>query len=124
MDKKKKILYVDDEPINLQLFEINFSKKYDVITAKDGFSGLDTLKDNRDVNVIISDMKMPNMNGIEFIKKAKEIYPEKKFYILTGFEITDEILKALETKLILQYFSKPFNFNEIDTAVSKAINLT
>jgi len=61
------------------------------------------------------------MNGIEFIKKAKEKFPDKKFFILTGFEITEEILNALETGLILRYFSKPFNLNEIDSAISEAI---
>ncbi|HEC42646.1 MAG TPA: response regulator [Bacteroides sp.] len=121
MSSKFKILYVDDESINLKLFEINFSEKYEVHTAPDGFSGLTSLNDNPDILVIISDMKMPNMNGIEFIKKAKEKFPDKKFFILTGFEITEEILNALETGLILRYFSKPFNLNEIDSAISEAI---
>ena len=116
-----KILYVDDESINLKLFEINFNRKYDVVTASDGFTGLIALEKNTDIAVIVSDMKMPNMNGVEFIKKAKEIYPEKKFFILTGFEITEEILHALETNLILRYFSKPFNFNEIDKVISEAV---
>jgi len=60
---------------------------------------------------------MPIMTGIEFIKKAKEKYSTIKFYILTGYDITDEIRVALESKLILKYFRKPFNFNEIDNAI-------
>jgi len=66
-------------------------------------------------------IKVQAMNGFEFIKKAKEKFPDKKFFILTGFEITEEILNALETGLILRYFSKPFNLNEIDSAISEAI---
>ena len=75
MKGRVKILYVDDEIINLQLFEINFSKNYNVIIADNGFSGLEILENNPDISVVISDMKMPNMNGLEFIKKAKSSNP-------------------------------------------------
>ncbi len=122
MDTKAKILYVDDEPINLTLFEINFSDKYTVCTALDGFKGLELLDSEKDIFLIISDMKMPGMNGIEFIKKAKEKYPSKKYYILTGFEITEEIQEALNTKLILKYFRKPFDINEISLVIQDALN--
>ena len=122
MDTKAKILYVDDEPINLTFFEINFSAKYKVYTALDGFKGLDLLDKELDIFLIISDMKMPGMNGIEFIKKAKEKYPSKKYYILTGFEITKEIQEALDTKLILKYFRKPFNIKEIGSVIEDALN--
>jgi two-component system, response regulator, stage 0 sporulation protein F len=121
MNERHKILYVDDEIINLQLFEINFSKKYEVLTAEDGIKGLEVLTNNPDVLVVVSDMKMPNMNGIEFIKQAKERHPTIKFYILTGFEITQEIQEAIKLKLILKYFRKPFNMKEIDYAITEAI---
>lgn len=118
---KPKILYVDDESVNLRLFEINFRKKYDVFLAHDGFQGLEILENELDVLVIISDMKMPGMNGIEFIKNAKERYPDKKYFILTGYEITPEIKEALNAGLIMKYFSKPFNILEIDRTIEDAI---
>jgi len=118
---RKKILYVDDEPINLQLFEINFSKKYTVCTAIDGFSGLKMLDENPDILAVISDMKMPGMNGIEFIEKSNEKYPEKKYFILTGYEITEVISGAIETGLIIKCFSKPFNLEEIERELKEAI---
>jgi two-component system, response regulator, stage 0 sporulation protein F len=122
MSGKAKILYVDDELINLQLFEINFRKKYEVLTVDNGMTGLEVLDKNPDILVVISDMKMPNMNGIEFIKQAKAKHPDIKFYILTGFEITEEIQEAINLKLILKYFRKPFNMKEIDTEISEAID--
>lgn len=121
MCKKIKIIYVDDEEINVQLFEINFSLDYDVYTAYNGFEGLELLKNNSDAGVVLSDMKMPGMNGIEFIKKAKELYPEKKFYILTGFEKTKEIQEALNSGLINEYFSKPFDVPKIKNTIDKHI---
>ncbi len=122
MSSNAKILYVDDEPINLQLFEINFLGKFDILTAENGYDGLDTLKSNPDIMVVISDMKMPKMDGLNFIRKAKAIYQDKKFCILTGFEISSDIQQALDSGLILKYFSKPFNIQEIDTALSSALN--
>ena len=121
MDSRIKVLYVDDESINLQLFEINFGDDYQVLIAENGFSGLDVLDKNPDILVVISDMKMPKMDGLEFITKAKNNFPEKRFYLLTGFEITDEINAALESGLIRKYFRKPYNKNEIDRAIKEAL---
>lgn len=115
-----KVLYIDDEPINLQLFELNFGKEYTIKTGLDGVSGLKILEENPDTKLVISDMKMPGMNGLEFIGKAKEKYPDKKYYILTGFDITPEISSALESGLILEYFSKPFNVRELSKVMSSA----
>lgn len=117
---KTKVLYVDDEPINLQLFKINFTEKFDVYIATDGFEGLEILDKELGIMVIICDMKMPEMDGIEFVKQAKEIFPDKKYYILTGYEITSEIQEALDTGLILKYFSKPFNIKEIEHSIDEA----
>ena len=64
MADNKTILYVDDEDVNLMLFELNFKKKFNVLTALNGEKGLEILKDNNNVEVVISDMKMPGMNGI------------------------------------------------------------
>ncbi len=111
------ILYVDDEPINLLLFQKMFSKKYAVIAAESGLEGLEILKDKPDLAVVISDMKMPQMNGIEFISKARSLYPEIHYYILTGYEVTPQIQEALDTGLILKYFRKPFKLNDIVNAI-------
>ncbi|MCU4174318.1 response regulator [Carboxylicivirga sp. N1Y90] len=121
MNNDIKIMYVDDEELNLQLFKLNFNRKYEVIIAESGSAALEILEKHSDILIIISDMKMPIMTGIEFIKKAKVKYPHVKYYILTGYDITDEIQQALESNLILKYFRKPFNFNEIDNAIMSSI---
>ncbi len=68
---KPKILYVDDDSINLLLFEANLEKKYTVLTANSVQSGLDILSNNPDIKVLMSDLKLPVMNGLEFIKQGK-----------------------------------------------------
>lgn len=120
MNKKRTILYVDDEEINLMLFEINFNEKFNVITADSGHEGLKLMEGIPDITIVISDMKMPGMNGIEFIKTAKKKFPNVVYFILTGFEITGEISKALKDKLINDYFKKPFNMREIEASINKS----
>jgi two-component system, response regulator, stage 0 sporulation protein F len=117
MDEKTTLLYVDDEELNLKLFEINFRKKFNVLTADCGEDGLDLLKLNPQTLIVISDMKMPGMNGIEFIKLAKKDFPHIRFFILTGFDITEEIADALNERLIHKYFRKPFDMKEIEESI-------
>lgn len=119
MSKKVKIIYVDDEEVNVMLFEINFSVNFEVYSGRSGYEGMELLDKHPDVKVVISDMKMPEMNGLEFIKIAKLQYPEKKYYILTGFEITDEIQDALQSGVIQKYFQKPFDIQEIENTINE-----
>ncbi len=121
MEQKIKILYVDDEVINLKLFSYNFSEKYEVVTSTCGLEGLECLRKYPDIKIVISDMKMPNMNGLDFIARAKEIYSDKRYYILTGFDINEEIISALNNNLILKYFSKPYNIKEIEDTIEDVV---
>lgn len=121
MSEKIAVLFVDDEPINLLLFEKNFEKAYIIITAESGYEGLKKLSNNPAIKIVVSDMKMPGMSGVEFIRKAKKEYPAVAFYILTGFGITEEIADALNEKIINKYFRKPFNIWEIENAINEVI---
>jgi two-component system, response regulator, stage 0 sporulation protein F len=113
MEEKKSILYVDDESMNLLLFKEIFSEWFNVITAESGFSGIEKLKQNSGIKSVISDMKMPLMNGLEFISNARTNFPDKEYFILTGFDIDQRISEALNQKLILKYFQKPLNVDDI-----------
>ena len=121
MNEKIKILYVDDEEPNLYLFKFNFSKHFEVFTANRGSEALELLNEQSDIKVVISDMKMPLMSGIEFIKKAQETFSSTKYFLLTGFDINEEIKEALNKQLILKCFKKPFNKVEIQTTIQEAV---
>jgi len=121
MTSKPKILYVDDEEINLQIFELYFEDKYEILTAEDGIKALDMLDRHIDINIVVSDMRMPLMNGIEFVEKAKIKYPNMNFFILSGYELNPELREALDKQLITNYFKKPLDINEIDLAFSNLL---
>ena len=119
--RKAKILNVDDEPINGLLFSSIFKNKYEVLTAQSGLSGLKILEENMDIKVVISDMKMPGMNGIEFTKKVKELYPFLSCFILSGYDITSEITQLIDDGLIIKYFQKPIQIDEITATIIKEL---
>ncbi|HKK62670.1 MAG TPA: response regulator [Bacteroidales bacterium] len=116
-----KILYVDDEPMNLLLFESMFDKTHTVFTAESPEEGLNMLRDDN-FQVVVSDMKMPEMSGIEFIEVAKQNYPDIVYYILTGYHITQDIKNAIDRKLIKKYFQKPFSKAEIEKAIAQDVS--
>ena len=122
MSHKPVLLYVDDEPLNLKLFAINFKNKFEVVTSESPYEGFNILKSNSNIGIVISDMKMPGMNGVEFIRKARKEFPNLVYFILTGFDITDEISSALSEGVISKYFRKPFNINEVEASINHTLN--
>lgn len=117
---EKKVLYVDDEQINCQMFLFNFRREYDVLVAESGAEGLEIIRNNR-IEAIISDLKMPEMDGIEFISKAKTNLPRAKTYILSGFDRNEEVEKALNSGLVNDFFQKPMNIVLIKETLNKAL---
>ncbi|PJZ86622.1 response regulator [Leptospira harrisiae] len=117
-NRKRKLLYVDDEILNLYLFRDYFKNEFDVIVAKSGKEAMEELNENLDVQFVISDMRMPEMSGLEFITEAKNIRPNITYCILTGYDLTPEIQTAISEKKVARYFSKPFDPTEIISFLS------
>lgn len=117
------ILYVDDEEINLFIFDRSFRSLYNVITAKSGEEGLKKLEEHSgSISVVISDIRMPDMDGLTFIKKASETFSHLAYYILTAFNYNSEIDRAIQDKLIVKYFTKPFDVDLIRTEVDRVLS--
>ena len=87
---KPKILYVDDESINLTLFKVSFKSDYMIQTSSSGEEALEILNKNQHFDIIISDQRMPGLTGTEFMIKAKKKSPN-----FSGQQI---ITQPLETK--------------------------
>jgi response regulator RpfG family c-di-GMP phosphodiesterase len=111
------VLYVDDEEPNLFLFKITFQDRYHVYTAKSANEGLNLLDEkSNEISVVISDMHMPMMNGVQFVKKAKERFENLDYFILTGFEFNEEIERALQEGLIKKCLTKPYDSSQLEKA--------
>ncbi len=118
------ILYVDDEEPNLFLFKVSFEDRYEVITSNSGEEGLKKLGEaHSKIIVVISDMRMPEMNGVEFIRKAQERFTNIGYFILTGYDYDDEIDKALKENVVHKFFTKPFKQEEIEEAIEEFRNM-
>jgi response regulator RpfG family c-di-GMP phosphodiesterase len=120
--KLPRILYVDDEAINLELLQLTFMDKFDVITAESAEVGLRMLALDPDIHVIISDLRMPLMNGLDFIKAIKKLYQDKVCMLLTGFLETDVMLEGFNKELIFRYIMKPWNRAELEQSIHEALN--
>jgi DNA-binding NtrC family response regulator len=121
MSNLKNLLYVDDEAMNLFLFKNLLSRSFNIVTASSPEQGIEILKENSSFDIVISDMKMPGMNGIEFIKKAKGFYKNCPYMILSGYGKIPEIEEALDTNLICGYLQKPFDVNGITRSINQEI---
>jgi response regulator RpfG family c-di-GMP phosphodiesterase len=66
-------------------------------------------------------MNMPEMSGMEFISKAKALYPNKNYYILAGYDFNEDIQEALDQKLIKKYFKKPLDPEALITELAESL---
>ena len=115
------LLLVDDEPNVLKALKRLFrSEDYRLHLAKNGTEGLEVLK-REPIDLIISDMRMPQMDGAEFLAKAAEQWPEAIRILLTGFADIESTIAAVNKGKIYSYCSKPWEDHELKTLVGHAL---
>lgn len=116
---KQRILFVDDEEINLFIMTKRFENNYAVSTVNSPLDALKILETaSNEIKVVITDLRMPDMDGLEFIAKAKELYPSICFFLLTGYEYNEEIDIAVKNGNVTKLFGKPFDFDEMNKAIA------
>src|ERR1700730_10145589 len=103
----KRILCVDDEPNVLQAFERQFRKQFELHTAIGPERGLQAVAENGPFSVIVSDLRMPGMNGIEFLTRAKLMAPDTVRVMLTGQADLNATIAAVNQGNIFQFLIKP-----------------
>ncbi|MCR8559348.1 response regulator [Mucilaginibacter sp. BJC16-A38] len=113
------ILYVDDEENNLFSFKATFRIKYNVLTALSGDAALEILGKSL-VHIIITDQRMPEMTGVEFLEKVLEKYPDPMRLLLTGYADMEAVVDAVNKGKIFHYLSKPWNEEELDLTIQAA----
>jgi serine phosphatase RsbU (regulator of sigma subunit) len=116
----RSILYVDDEVDNLTVFKSTFRREYNIHLAESGAEGMEILKNN-DIQLIITDQRMPNMTGIQFLESVIPNHPDCIRMILTGFSDMEAIIEAINKGRVYRYITKPWNKEELRQTINNAI---
>lgn len=118
--EKLKLLVVDDEPDNLDLLHRTFRKEFQVFKANSGLKALEVLAEVGEMAVIISDQRMPKMNGTEFLSHTIENFPDTIRILLTGYTDAQDLVGAINAGKVFKYITKPWQFNELQLVVQQA----
>ncbi|MFB2937781.1 response regulator [Aerosakkonemataceae cyanobacterium BLCC-F154] len=118
--KKAKMLVVDDEPDNLDLLYRTFRRDFQVLKAESGIQALEVLATEGEVAVIISDQRMPEMKGTEFLSKTVPQFPDTVRIILTGFTDIEDLVDAINSGQVYKYITKPWDPLELKAVVQRA----
>lgn len=119
-EQKHAILYVDDEETNLRVFKSNFRRFFKVHTSVNPIDAIQILKEE-DIRIIITDQRMPEMTGTEFLEKILPDHPDVIKIILTGFTDIEAIKDGINRCGIYKYITKPWNFEEMKAVLDRAI---
>lgn len=119
---KIKVLYVDDEEHNLMSFKATFRIKYKVHTALSGEEAIKIL-DSEPIDIIITDQRMPNMTGVQFLESILDKHPDPMRILLTGYADLNAVIDAVNKGKIFHYLTKPWNEEELDMTILRAYDI-
>ena len=122
MDKRIKLLVVDDEPFNLRAINRTFQDTYDVILAGSGSEAL-KLVENKEIDLALVDYAMPGMNGVELIRRLRKKMPTLPCIIVTAWAEVDEVMEAQQSGLASAVLAKPWEKAELEKWIKLATNL-
>ncbi|BBD57941.1 two-component response regulator [Nostoc sp. HK-01] len=118
--EKLKLMIVDDELDNLDLLYRTFRRDFQVFKANHALSALDILEKEGEMAVIISDQRMPEMNGTEFLSRTVERFPDTIRILLTGFTDVEDLVDAINSGQVFKYITKPWNPERLKLLVEQA----
>jgi two-component system, NtrC family, sensor kinase len=123
MEEPPRILFVDDEKNVLRAIERLFlDDGYEILTATSGNDGLDILSRVSPVQIVISDYRMPGMNGVEFLREVCERWPDTVRIVLSGYADTVAVVSAINEGQIYKFIAKPWNDDELKVTISNAVD--
>ena len=122
METKISVLYVDDEENNLISFKATFRLKYKVYTALSGSAALEIIEQHP-IDIIITDQRMPQMTGVEFLEEVIKVNPDPMRILLTGYADMGAVVDAVNKGKIFHYLSKPWSEEELDETIQRAYEI-
>jgi serine phosphatase RsbU (regulator of sigma subunit)/CheY-like chemotaxis protein len=119
-NSKLKLMVVDDEPDNLDLLYRMFRRSFDVLRAASAIDALRLLDDHGEMAVIISDQRMPEMLGTEFLSRTVDRFPDTIRIVLTGYTDVEDLVDAINAGKVFKYITKPWKPQQLQTVVEQA----
>ncbi|TLP80123.1 PAS domain S-box protein [Maribacter sp. ACAM166] len=120
--EKLNILYVDDEPSNIRVFETNLKRHYTIFTALSGAEALKILEKNH-IRLIITNQLMPNISGMELLKQATLKWPDIKSIMVTAYADINMVKEVSSEIGIFSSINKPFDFGEMKALIDGALQV-
>jgi EAL domain-containing protein (putative c-di-GMP-specific phosphodiesterase class I)/ActR/RegA family two-component response regulator len=118
--REKSVLVVDDEEeVAATLKRLLLLEGYHVLTANSAVEGFELLANNR-VSVVISDLRMPGMNGTEFLSRVKELSPDTVRIIISGYAEVDSVTAAINQGFVYKFITKPWTADVVRERVGEA----
>lgn len=114
------VLYVDDEKDNLRIFELTFRRDFTVLTASSAMEGLELLAQHP-VAVVLSDQKMPGIEGVEFLRRVRELDSRTVRILVTAYGDAKILGDAINDGNIYRYVAKPWEPDDMRLTVQRAI---
>jgi len=122
MEKEVKILFVDDEENVLHAVKRVFlDENYTIFTAVSAAEGL-ALLDSNQVQVVVSDYRMPGTDGVEFLREVNNRWPETVKILLSGYADITSIIAAINEGQIYKFIPKPWNDDDLRVSISNALD--
>jgi signal transduction histidine kinase len=121
-EEKPTVLYVDDVPMNLKLFEATFRNDYQLILTEYPGDVLNILRE-KEVQVVVSDQRMPEMTGTELLEKVAEEFPDTRRYLLTAYTDTETVIEAVNRGRIHGYIKKPMQPDAIRQSINNSLEV-
>jgi DNA-binding NtrC family response regulator len=114
------ILYVDDEPDNLRIFELTFRRDFTIFTATGGEQGIEIIN-TKPVAVVLSDHQMPGMTGTEFLARAAAIDAKTIRIMVTAYGDAATLTDAINNGSIYHFIAKPWNPDDVRATLIRGI---
>ncbi|MGB3466967.1 MAG: histidine kinase, partial [Cyclobacteriaceae bacterium] len=115
------ILYVDDEKGNCDYFKSAFRREHIIHTAYSGSEALTILQGNDDISLILTDQRMPEMSGVEFLEQSLKIAPDAIRVLVTGYSDMKTVIDAINKGQVYHYIPKPWSYDEMKITIEKAL---
>lgn len=118
--RKKNVLIVDDDPDVLDMLKRLLEKlEYTPFVASNGEQGINIIDKNK-IDVVVSDLVMPEMNGMELLKRVKSRKGDIPFVMITGYPTIETAVEAIQ-KGAYDYLTKPFQVEDVQIKIDRAL---